>query len=90
MACRENQADALNMNMAGLEQLANHLINDVGCTALYDFDKSIRNMTPLNTFTLKMDYISRKNGPKEEPADVFEANKALIDAVGNNRFSVKF
>lgn len=90
MPCRQYREDAIDLNLAGLEQLANHLINEIGCTALYDFNNAIKTLVPLNEFILKKDYLAKKYGTDGTSKESIESSKALIDAVSNRKFTVQF
>lgn len=90
MACRNCRKDKIHMNLVGLEQIANHLINDVGCTPFYDFEKLLKDLIPLNAFILKKDYIAKKYGTGDLNEEGLESKKDLIDAVGKKKFTVQF
>ncbi|KAH3697383.1 hypothetical protein DPMN_084883 [Dreissena polymorpha] len=82
----------IRINLMGLEHIANHLINDIGCTPLYDFETGFGNFVSLNDFVLKKDYLNKKYGKMaaKQMAAEQSAKRALVDAVGNKRFTVRF
>lgn len=87
--CRYADKSAIQINLAGLEQLVNHLINEIGCTPLYDFNKDIKSMIPVNAFILQEDYRAKKKAD-DKTDDSVEAKKTLINAVSKKKFTVQF